>query len=225
MTDILKLLKARLFLIACILTTIAGVIFVAVSAGESMFVIPGAIMIVIGFVLLLSGYITPIVSQSKTGMALGALMLLGAIIGTVGALSISQLDAAYIMIIAGPVLVAFACLAWPGLCCQGSKAIRGQVIGIASAHDQITMVELSNITGADVKLVSEIVYDAIGKRELIGRMEGGTFVRAAPSTTSYSAPSTTTREREVVKVLVICPYCGAKTEQGIGKCQNCQADL
>lgn len=28
-----------------------------------------------------------------------------------------------------------------------------------------------------------------------------------------------------VKVLVICPYCGAKTEQGIMKCQNCGADL
>lgn len=27
------------------------------------------------------------------------------------------------------------------------------------------------------------------------------------------------------KVFVICPYCGAKTEQGIMKCQNCGADL
>jgi len=32
--------------------------------------------------------------------------------------------------------------------------------------------------------------------------------------------------REVIsKVLVICPYCGAKNEQGILKCQNCKADL
>ena len=28
-----------------------------------------------------------------------------------------------------------------------------------------------------------------------------------------------------VKVLIICPYCGAKTEQGLLKCQNCKADL
>ncbi|TFG30699.1 hypothetical protein EU528_07865 [Candidatus Thorarchaeota archaeon] len=194
------------------------------SDGEAMFIIPGAIMVVLGFVLLISGYITPIVSQSKTGMAIGAFLLLGSIIGIAGIFTVNVLDAGFMMIIAGPVIIALGCLAWPCICCQGSKAIRSQVIGIASAHDQISMVELSNITGASVKLVSEIVYDAIGKRELSGRMEGGTFVRSAPSTTTYSAASTT-REREIVKVLVICPYCGAKTEQGIGKCQNCQADL
>lgn len=36
------------------------------------------------------------------------------------------------------------------------------------------------------------------------------------------------RERERIvteRVLVICPFCGAKTEQGLTKCQNCQADL
>ena len=36
-------------------------------------------------------------------------------------------------------------------------------------------------------------------------------------------------EKELVsvdaKVFVICPYCGAKTEQGIVKCQKCGADL
>ncbi len=33
--------------------------------------------------------------------------------------------------------------------------------------------------------------------------------------------------RETIRdrVLVICPYCGAKNEQGITKCQNCSADL
>lgn len=34
------------------------------------------------------------------------------------------------------------------------------------------------------------------------------------------------RERIITeRVLIICPYCGAKTEQGIMKCQNCGADL
>lgn len=28
-----------------------------------------------------------------------------------------------------------------------------------------------------------------------------------------------------VRVLVICPYCGAKTEQGITNCRNCGANL
>ena len=110
------------------------------------------------------------------------------------------------------------------MCCQGSRAVRSQIIGVASAHDNITISELSRISGATIKSTSEIVYDAIGKGQLKGRMEGDTFIKATPSAT-YAVPSTTTKEREVVKVLVICPYCGAKTEQGIGKCQNCQADL
>ena len=32
--------------------------------------------------------------------------------------------------------------------------------------------------------------------------------------------------REVItRVLVVCPYCGSKNDQGIFKCQNCSADL
>ena len=36
-----------------------------------------------------------------------------------------------------------------------------------------------------------------------------------------------TIERTTVEkvVLIICPYCGAKNEQGILKCQKCKADL
>ena len=226
MSTILELLKNRLFLIACIIAIASGIMLIMISFGETMFIAFGAIMLIIGFVLLISGYITPIVSESKIGMAVAAFLLLGAIMAIIGIISLPVNDEiAYPLLIGGPVVTILASLAWPCVCCQGSKAIRAQIIGIASAHDQITITELSNLTGAAVKLTSEIVYDAIGKRELSGRMEGATFIRTAPSTTSYAAPSTTTREREIVKVLVICPYCGAKTEQGIGKCQNCQADL
>ena len=35
----------------------------------------------------------------------------------------------------------------------------------------------------------------------------------------------TTRIVERETVLVVCPYCGHKTEQGLSKCQNCDADL
>ncbi len=42
-------------------------------------------------------------------------------------------------------------------------------------------------------------------------------------TTKTPAPFAT--NTQAMKVLVICPYCGAKTEQGIDKCQNCRADL
>jgi len=49
--------------------------------------------------------------------------------------------------------------------------------------------------------------------------------RAPPSTPAPT--STTVREREIVRdrVLVICPYCGAKNEQGILSCHNCDAEL
>ncbi len=39
-------------------------------------------------------------------------------------------------------------------------------------------------------------------------------------------PDLTLKEKEITtKVLIICPFCGAKTEQGLTKCQNCGADL
>ncbi|MBE0526629.1 MAG: hypothetical protein IH631_06775 [Candidatus Thorarchaeota archaeon] len=50
-----------------------------------------------------------------------------------------------------------------------------------------------------------------------------------PTYDHYVAPPSTTtiREREIVRdrVLVICPYCGSKNEQGITTCANCDAEL
>jgi hypothetical protein len=50
------------------------------------------------------------------------------------------------------------------------------------------------------------------------------YYRAPPST---PRPTETVREREIVRdrVLVICPYCGSKNEQGITTCKNCDAEL
>ncbi|MFX1261161.1 MAG: zinc-ribbon domain-containing protein [Promethearchaeota archaeon] len=33
------------------------------------------------------------------------------------------------------------------------------------------------------------------------------------------------RERIVERVLVVCPYCGHKNEQGMSKCAQCGADI
>ncbi|MHA1863589.1 MAG: hypothetical protein ACTSWA_07455 [Candidatus Thorarchaeota archaeon] len=53
-----------------------------------------------------------------------------------------------------------------------------------------------------------------------------------PTMDRYVAPpsqppvSSTIREREVTtRVLVVCPYCGSKNEQGILSCTNCDAEL
>jgi hypothetical protein len=195
------------------------------SDGEGFMLFTGIAFVVIGIFLLISGITTPAVSQSKTGMLIAVVLLLGGIIATTGIPLIWASDYSMPVLIGGMALIILPCLCWPCVCVQGSRAIRSQIIGVASAHERITISELSRISGATIKATSEIVYDAIGKRELSGRMEGDTFVRSAPTSTTYAAPSSTTKEREIVKVLVICPYCGAKTEQGIGKCQNCQADL
>ena len=219
MSDIVELLKTKLFLIGALLMMIAGVTLVTFGGGDESLMM-GIPMIVLGLLLFISGYITPIVSESKNGLVIGLILTIGAVVMLMGVIVYD-----YIMLIAGLSITILMTLAWPCICCQGSQNIKSQIVGIASAHESITITELSSKTGASVKLTSEIVYDAIGKGQLSGRMEGDTFVRSAPSSSSYSAPSTTTREREIVKVLVICPYCGAKTEQGLSKCSNCQADL
>ncbi len=47
-----------------------------------------------------------------------------------------------------------------------------------------------------------------------------------PSSPSYRRGVQPTQDREITtRVLVICPFCGAKNEQGVLKCQNCGADL
>ena len=57
------------------------------------------------------------------------------------------------------------------------------------------------------------------------------YVPPVQPTGDYRTPQPTqpapVREREIVRdrVLVICPYCGAKNEQGVLNCYNCDAEL
>ena len=83
------------------------------------------------------------------------------------------------------------------------------------------------VTIVDRDLSTPVIetYDA-DTGELEGSIEGDTFTKGTPRpTVTPVASGTTTREREIVKVLVICPYCGGKTEQGYPKCQKCGADI
>ena len=188
---------------------------------EGMYMIMGPILMVLGILFLVTGIFSKGVADTNQGRILGIIMMLGGFLGVAG---IFVPGMGSVVSIAGSVFVLLIFLVWPCCCCQSQKDLSSQVIGVASSHDKISIGEISGITGLDVKVVRESLYDAIGTGRLRGKIEGDTFVRAA--TTTYAAPATTTtREREIVKVLVICPYCGAKTEQGIGKCQNCQADL
>ena len=47
-----------------------------------------------------------------------------------------------------------------------------------------------------------------------------------PSSPSRRGSQEAVKEREVMtRVLVVCPFCGAKNEQGVLKCQNCGAEI
>ncbi|MHA2426042.1 MAG: hypothetical protein ACXAEF_14725 [Candidatus Thorarchaeota archaeon] len=218
-------MKDKLFLIGSIFTILAGAamtsMMFAIEMDIPIFAILGVFLILLGCITLVTGYITPSVAQSKEGVGLSYLMILASILVMIGTL---DFDALWILMIIGGGLLALSVLClWPCFCCQGKQKNRDKIIGVASAHDTITLHEICQRTGISLDVVRDTIYDAIGKGELVGKMEGPSFVRGRPTTTTYAQP--TTREREVVKVLVICPYCGAKTEQGLAKCQNCKADL
>jgi hypothetical protein len=46
-----------------------------------------------------------------------------------------------------------------------------------------------------------------------------------PQPSSQMVHGSTTGTHVETRILVICPYCGAKNEQGILRCQNCSAEL
>jgi hypothetical protein len=217
-------LSNRIFLIGALLVIIAGGVSLAfgMMIEDTIFTVLGFVIIFLGIVLLATGFTNQAVTVSREGTGLGLLMVVGSIVTIIGTL-LFELGFAMVAVL-GAVLILLSSVLWPCFCCQGSQGIKSKIVGIASAHDRISVAEIARLSGVDEKIVSDALYKAIGSRELAGKMEGDTFVRAAPTTVSYTG-ATTTREREVVKVLVICPYCGAKTEQGMAKCQNCGSDL
>ena len=92
-----------------------------------------------------------------------------------------------------------------------------KVVGVIKSHESITIQEAGGKSRVSPDKVRDIVYQAIASGELSGTMEGDTFSR-----TKTGVAITTT---ETAKVLVVCPFCGAKTEQGLTNCQKCGADI
>ncbi|RLI52980.1 MAG: hypothetical protein DRO87_12300 [Candidatus Thorarchaeota archaeon] len=222
----LQVLKDWIFYIGVILTISAGV---AVVAAEAMGMFPysgggnsviGLIIAASAIVVFLSALSTHAVIKSRQGQVIGLLMTIGSLLFGVG---IVQVIGGFPVMAIGMAVIALSCLSWPCLCRQAGHDTMNQVLGVAAAHDRISISEIAAVTKIDDQTVRRIVYDGIGKGRLSGRMEGDEFVRSAPSVGGVT--TVTTNEKEVVKVLVVCPFCGAKTEQGISKCQNCGADL
>lgn len=114
-----------------------------------------------------------------------------------------------------------AVMAFIGVIClyfQFSKVGKwNSLVRYANAQGEITMQEAGEKVGVSAKKAKEIVYEAVSLGELSGTISGDTFTRGTPAVI--------TRVSETKLVLVVCPYCGAKTEQGLPRCQGCNASL
>ncbi|MBD3407535.1 MAG: hypothetical protein GF411_15570 [Candidatus Lokiarchaeota archaeon] len=219
-------MKDKLFLIGSGLLIAAGALLAIFQLGADtdgpILIFIGLGMIIVGTLLLVTGFTTPQVAQSKEGVGLSYILIAASVLTIIGSLDVNAL---WMFPLIGIGLSCIVCFSWPCICNSGKGKQRNRIIGIANAHDQITMYELSQRTGLSMDVVRDIVYDALGNNQLHGKMESDTFIRSRPSSSAPEPPPSVTREREIVKVLVVCPYCGAKNEQGTPKCHKCQASL
>ena len=115
-----------------------------------------------------------------------------------------------------------------------------RVVRVLKAHGEISIDDLATETRIEKIKVKDILYDVIKVGGVRGIIKEDTFVPAAPKESRFrtaiprpkmptsSSPEARPEMKEKIiteRVLVICRFCGAKTEQGLSKCQNCQADL
>ena len=214
----------KLFLIGSIAAIAAGALAIiitpmVISFDDLYFIFMsiGGVVAFIGLLLLITGNSSPVVARSKNGFIVGILLLVGSALVITGPF-VGE-DVGPPVAIGGVVIALISMFMWACFCSQGKGSMRTKVLGIASGHESISVTEISSEADVEVKMVKEILYDAMGKKEIHGTIEGDMFVRGAPVATTYAAPTT------APTVLVICPYCGAKTEQGLTKCQKCSADL
>lgn len=179
--------------------------------------ISGIVIAVFGFLLLFTGQMSPAAAQSKGAQMISYVLILGAVLAfaSVGLYAVAGWNGGFAINMAAAAIVLLGVLIWPSLCCMGQSKVTSKVVGVARAHERITIDELARLSGLPVDEVSSVLYDAIGTGKLSGRMEGSTFIRSAGVTAGAGE----------AKVLVICRFCGAKTEQGKSKCDNCGADL
>ncbi len=227
-----KGLTANPFRLGALAYVVVGVI--AALAGDAfntfdIALIASGVSIGIGVIFIIASFVAPAVTQSKTGKLFGYLSLLAVIIlGTAIGLAAygSQMediseryfygDLATFSAVGFLGLSAIVALVWPCICCSTQKQLKTRVIGLARSSPRIQVSEIASAVSLSSDTVKDLLYDAIGSGDLYGRMDGDTFIRStAPVGAAHGG----------AKVLVICPYCGAKTEQGLAKCQNCGAEL
>jgi hypothetical protein len=213
----MKNISIILSILAIILGIVAGYFVTLLPfSGSAEIIMTGAI-IVTAIAVIIAIFMYPAFGASIQATFVSLIVCAGAGMFALGIfLNIGETSNGAMFAFIGIAAAGLSFFLCPCFCMQSSKTSRSSVIGIAAAHDSISIDEISQKTGLSTTVVSSILYDAIGKRQLTGRMDGSTFKRSGP-TPSAGPPD--------AKVFVICPYCGAKTEQGLSKCQKCGADL
>ncbi len=197
---------------------------------EAIGIVAGVLGIIIGGLMLLSAAIAPLGTQSRLGRAyalfavVGLITLFLAILVGNGVFGVRwanfpgvyRLDESGMVVAnASTELLLLTLILWPYLCVRATNQTEKKIIGLALSRYEISMKEIAEETGIPPQAAKDVVIDAIGAGRLSGNIRGDTFVRAT---------GTATAGRDAV-VLVVCPYCGAKNEQGLTHCQNCGAEL
>jgi len=106
-----------------------------------------------------------------------------------------------------------------------SGILWNRIIKVAGSHREISLEQIAAKTNVSLHKTRSILFDAITSGVIGATIEDDVLRHAAASPSS--GVTTPSKQEKVIteRVLVICPFCGAKTEQGLSKCQNCQADL
>ncbi|MHA2425381.1 MAG: hypothetical protein ACXAEF_11365 [Candidatus Thorarchaeota archaeon] len=91
------------------------------------------------------------------------------------------------------------------------------LVRYVKAQGEVTMEEAGEKVGVSPKKAKDIIYEAVQTGDLSGTIRGNVFTRGQPAVIE--------RVTEQTRVLVVCPYCGAKNEQGVTRCHGCDGAI
>ena len=136
------------------------------------------------------------------------LYMLGQTFDDGGAQVISLITSGAVIAIIGAAIMSF----------QFSRARKwNKLVRFAKTKGEITIQEAAEEVGVSPEKARAIIIEAAGEGELSGTIRGDVFTRGQPAVI--------TRTEESTIVLVVCPYCGAKNQQGMPRCHNCDSAI
>ncbi len=220
----------RIVAVAYLAVGAVGTTFVNPETHVGSAVIVGGLGLIIGGLMLLSLAIAPLATQSRLARAYALFAVIGLVVLFLVILVVNGVfgiywdeywgayypDATGILVAnAAITLLPLTLILWPCICLTARSQTKKKIIGLAMSRHEISMKEIAEETGIPSQAAKDVVIDAIAAGRLSGNIRGDKFVRATGAAAAAGS----------AVVLVVCPYCGAKTEQGLTHCQNCGAKL